>query len=74
MPNRFVTPYFTVGYNRSDNDDNELSRVSRFHFPSKENNEDLFIKWINVVPRKEWTPSKNSVVCEKHIFTSRVLR
>ena len=65
MPNKCVAPNCTVRYKRSDNDGNESSRVSRFHFPNKDTNKDLFIKWSNAMPRKQWTPSENAVVCEK---------
>ena len=44
-----------------------LPILSRFHFPV---DPDLRTKWINAVPRKDWVPSKNSVLCEKHFLDS----
>ena len=65
MPNKCVPPNCFVGYKKN-GDGNETDRISRFHF--KENNKDLYLKWCNAVPRRHWTPSKNSVVCEKHFL------
>ena len=67
MPNKCVAPNCSVGYKKNDNG-NETDRISRFHFPNKETNKDLYLKWCNAVPRRHWTPSKNSVVCEKHFL------
>jgi hypothetical protein len=34
---------------------------------------DLRVKWIKIIPRKDWTPTKNSVVCMKHFSESDVI-
>ena len=46
--------------------------VSVFKFPS-EHEADLRQQWVNVIPRKDWTPTKNSVVCIKHFSESDVI-
>ena len=45
-------------------------KVPTHHFPSKENNRELWEKWKNAVPRKNWTPTVNSVLCDKHFLPS----
>lgn len=47
------------------------SYVSVFLFPK---DDILRQKWIAAIPRKNWTPSKNSVVCSKHFRTSEIVR
>ena len=64
MPNACAAPNCRVGYEKNSD---ETIKVSRFHFPI---DPDLRTKWINAVPRKDWVPSKNSVLCEKHFLDS----
>lgn len=37
-----------------------------FYFPSGENKEHLLPAWVKFVNRKDWKPTKNSVICEFH--------
>ena len=64
MPNACAAPNCYVGYEKISD---ENKKVSRFHFPL---DIDLRTRWINAVPRKDWSPSKNSVLCEKHFLPS----
>ena len=47
--------------NHNDNDD-----YHAFYFPSGEKKEHLLPAWVKFVCRKDWTPTKNSVICEFH--------
>ena len=49
-----------TGYSSDDN-----KKLSSFHFPLTKD-EELNQKWIRFVNRKDWIPSKNSVLCELH--------
>jgi hypothetical protein len=40
------------------------TKISTFHFPT--DNEEILEKWIYFTGRKEWKPTKYSVLCEKH--------
>ena len=60
MPDRCCIP------NCSSNSDG-TPYVRAFHFPQ---NEELYQKWVKIIPRKDWQPTSNSVVCIKHFQES----
>ena len=41
--------------------------ISRHKFPT---DEAMHGKWIRAIPRKNWTPSKNTVICSLHFQSS----
>jgi hypothetical protein len=45
--------------------------VSAFLFPKDET---LKAKWLNAIPRSDWTPSKHSVVCCLHFPETDIIR
>ena len=45
--------------------------ISAYQFPRNEELKDL---WCRKIPRKNFTPSKRSVVCEKHFRPDMVVR
>jgi hypothetical protein len=45
--------------------------MSTFSFPKDENRRKL---WISAIPRKNWTPSKNAVVCIKHFHDKHIIK
>ncbi|XP_068909756.1 RE1-silencing transcription factor B-like [Tenebrio molitor] len=47
------------------------NHVTTFSFPKDENRRKL---WISAIPRKNWTPSKNAVVCIKHFHDKHVIK
>ncbi|XP_044766292.1 uncharacterized protein LOC123322410 [Coccinella septempunctata] len=53
------------------NYDSQNRYVSVFKFPKDPN---LKIKWVASIPRKNWTPSQNSVVCSLHFQECEVIR
>jgi hypothetical protein len=44
--------------------------VSTFSFPKEETR---YVSWIRAIPRKDWTPSKCSVVCSKYFNESDII-
>ena len=65
MVNKCAVSYCSTGKPVSnDVSDEKRKSVSTFHFPV--NNDLLTEKWVYFVNKKEWTPSKNSVICERH--------
>ena len=46
----------------------QTPKVSTFHFPSETKNKELFDRWRNAVPRSDWYPTENSVLCEHHFL------
>ncbi|CAH2011665.1 unnamed protein product [Acanthoscelides obtectus] len=44
---------------------------SVFRFPK---NEELKSKWLASIPRKDWSPSKDSVVCDAHFQQAEIVR
>ena len=66
MVNKCAAPSCRSGYAK-----NETKHITKFHFPLK--NFELIRLWIRFVNRKDWKPTKHSVLCElhfeeKHIF------
>lgn len=49
---------------RSNYDDGEKEAV--FSFPDEEKEFDLRQRWVKFVNRKDWSPTKTSVICRKH--------
>lgn len=66
MVNKCAAPKCNTGYSTNHQD----KKISSFHFPLA--NENLNKKWTHFVNRADWTPSKNSVLCELH-FEDRYL-
>ena len=58
MVNECTAPKCQTGYTSS------TGKLSSFHVPLK--NEDLNKKWIHFVNRKDWVPTKHSILCELH--------
>lgn len=60
-------------FNCKSNYDSEKceSLVSVFYFPK---DEDRKKKWVKFVHRKDWTPTKNSVICIKHFHEKYIDR
>ena len=44
-----------------------------FQFPSQTRNPALWEKWIRSIPRKDWVPTKRTVVCMKHFQKEEVI-
>ena len=63
MVNKCVAPGCKGGYDSSDN----KTVISTFRFPADESRRKI---WTSRVPRLNWTPSNNSVLCEKHFEES----
>ena len=51
---------------------NESKQIAKFHFPLK--NRDLNQLWIRFVNRKDWIPTKHSVLCELHFEDKFITR
>ena len=56
MVNKCAAPKCQTGYTSS------TVKLSSFYFPLK--NEKLNKKWIRFVNRRDWVPTKHSVLCE----------
>ena len=63
MVNKCIAPGCKAGYDSSDN----KTVISTFRFPADESRRKI---WTSRVPRLNWTPSNNSVLCEKHFEES----
>ena len=59
MVNKCAAPSCRSGYAK-----NETKHITKFHFPLK--NFELNRLWIRFVNRKDWKPTKHSVLCELH--------
>ena len=60
-----VAPGCRTGYSKEDANN---VNVSLFKFPDKERSPERRKRWIARVPRKDWSPSENSRLCEKHFL------
>ena len=63
MVNKCIAPGCKAGYDSSDN----KTVISTFRFPADESRRKI---WTSRVPQLNWTPSNNSVLCEKHFEES----
>ena len=61
-------PCNTVTVTTTRNAPAQPPKVSTFHFPSETKNKYLFDRWRNAVPRSDWYPTENSVLCEHHFL------
>ena len=75
MVNKCVAPCCFVGQTQRKGRNNEEqnagvkhSKISTFHFPSKAKNKERFERRRNAVPRTNWFPTDNSVLCENHFL------
>ena len=66
MVNKCIAPNCNSGYQSN----KSIEKVAKFKFPVDAERRK---KWICAVPRKEWEPTKNSVLCEKHFLDSDFL-
>ena len=67
MVNKCAVEYCNTGKTASDTDgieEKNARKISTFHFPTDD--EELLEKWIYFTSRREWKPTKYSVLCEKH--------
>ena len=74
MVNKCVAPNCRTGYDKTSKEKGSGDGSKRnftdhplhvYHFPKEK---ELFERWKHAVPRKDWEPSKNSVLCEKHFL------
>ena len=63
MVNKCIAPGCEAGYDSSD----KKTVISTFRFPADGSRRKI---WTSRVPRLNWTPSNNSVLCEKHFEES----
>jgi len=54
MVNKCAAPNCSVRYH-----------LSSFHFPK---DKEMYDRWKKAVPRDNWVPTANSVLCEKHFL------
>lgn len=45
--------------------------ISTFSFPKDQHR---IVKWTKAIPRKDWIPTKNSVVCANHFIDDHIIR
>ena len=67
MVNKCAAPSCRSGYAQ-----NETKHITKFHFPFK--NFGLNRLWIRFVNRKDWKPTKHSVLCELHFEEKYIVR
>ena len=71
MVNKCAAPKCEANYKKlkTRNKSGKEDRIKRnvYHFPT---DPELRKKWKNAVRRKNWSPSKHSVLCEKHFLPS----
>ena len=67
MVNKRPAPSCRSGYAK-----NETKHITKFHFPLK--NFELNRLWIRFVNRKDWKPTKHSVLCELHFEEKYIVR
>ena len=67
MVNKCAAPNCTSGYYS-----NENKQTAKFHFPLTKDN--LNKEWIRFVNRKDWNPTKHSVLCEHHFEEKFITR
>ena len=63
MVNKCVAPGCRTGYTAESNH----IKINVYRFPVEK---ELRQRWIQRVPRQNWIPTKNSVLCENHFLTS----
>ena len=75
MVNKCAAPNCSVRYPEKKGKTNDggetcytTTKVSSFHFPCETKNKELYDRWKNAVPRENWVPTANSVLCEKHFL------
>ena len=66
MPDRCCVPECRSNY------DGEVY-CTVFQFPSQKRDHVLREKWIRIIPRRDWVPTKRSVVCIKHFQEDDVI-
>ena len=71
MVNKCSAPKCKTGYSSKSQEPLD-KKLSTFHFPLGKDKEELNKKWIRFTNRADWTPTKNSVLCELH-FDDRYL-
>lgn len=69
MPRRCSIPGCNSNYDSVLKGSNKCE--STFAFPKDKNKCE---KWLKAIPRKDWTPTKCSVVCAKHFHDSDIIR
>ena len=67
MVNKSAAPSCRSGYSK-----NETKNITKFHFPLK--NFELNRVWIRFVNRKDWKPTKQSVLCELHFEEKNIVQ
>ena len=65
MANKCVAPKCDANYKKLKKNNSKIRKRKVYSFP---NDALLRKKWKNAVPRKNWSPTKNSVLCENHFL------
>ena len=65
MPNKCVAPKCDANYKELKKNNSKIRKRKVYSFP---NDALLRKKWKNAAPRKNWSPTKNSVLCENHFL------
>ena len=68
MPDKCIAPECTTP--RENKSLPKGQKISQFYFPNQDLFPEIRKRWISAVPRVGFTPSKNSVLCEKHFIPS----
>ena len=66
MVNKCAAPKCTSGYSS-----NNHKKIASFHFPTDQNLNQLWIRFVN---RLDWIPTKHSVLCELHFEEKYIYR
>lgn len=69
MPRRCSIPGCNSNYDSALKESNKCE--STFAFPRDKHK---FEEWLKAIPRKNWIPSKSSVVCAKHFYDFDIIR
>ena len=67
MANKCVAPKYDANYKELKKNNSKIRKRKVYSFP---NDALLRKKWKNAVPRKNWSPTKNSVLCENHFLAT----
>ena len=71
MGYKCVAPGCRTGYdngmNKTNKNDNE-AKIGTLKFPDENRSPERRKQWISRIPRKDWAPTQNSRLCEKHFL------
>ena len=81
MVNKCAAPNCSVLYPEKKGKTNDevetsytMAKVSSFHFSCETKIKELYDRWKNAVPRENWVPTANSVLCDIFISPGPPLR